>query len=247
MQRYDDNLYRGQVISSEEDREPFVNHSLLSTTLDKDIALIFLDSCTNSDELIRILFEIEINFNEQSIPFADISKLRIKFLKTGNIYELIKNINNLIDIYEKKIKLEDKYKQISSCFTYNNTLYVYQQTIQWCLNEKEIDLFYIADIYDRVASIFIYHRKDRNLALQYELLRHRCILELFTLEGICTTRSKQNRIKKIIESHLKVANVAEKFSDYDLVKEHLHTALIKQLELKEIGGQLRDFHKELDL
>jgi hypothetical protein len=73
-------MYRGQVISCEErhileDKEPFVNNSPFSTSLDKQVALIFLDSSEISDELVRVLFEIEIDLNEQSVPFGTVSEL----------------------------------------------------------------------------------------------------------------------------------------------------------------------------
>jgi tetratricopeptide (TPR) repeat protein len=459
-------VYRGQVISCEEshileDTEPFVNNSPFSTSLDKQVALIFLDSSAISDELVRVLFEIEIDLNEQSVPFGTISKLSsyrteeeilimsgalfqytdndiirdenghwivqlkltshdemkdirhfqcttlrstlkrcisdlinnfnlpsseniniifnelmsiypieakwisaiklyccsssikicrsinsyqlalpyydqayeiwmsylhdddlnssihiadilvrksvdgkdknksigylrrairfylrgIKEKKTGNIYELIENINSLIETYEKKIKLVNENEKVSDALTaikweklhiqlmkkypdasgdmtidfyltrigqiyelierYDNALCVYQQTLHWCIHEaKEVDLFYVADVYGRIASILTHHKKNRYLALRYELLRHQCILELFTLKRTETTRSKQNKMKKIIESHLRVADVAIELSDYDLAKEHLDTALTQQLELKQIKEQLRDSYNE---
>ncbi|CAF0849017.1 unnamed protein product [Didymodactylos carnosus] len=75
------NVYRGQLMSRNEIQQLkyngyILNNSFLSTTFERSLASVFLNSSAEpEDEFQNILFEIEIDIREKSRPYADISNL----------------------------------------------------------------------------------------------------------------------------------------------------------------------------
>ena len=76
--------YRGQVMSHEElsqldfkdgRTKTIVNTSLFSTSINRDVPLLFLSNATHTPELEYVIFEIDIDTRLQTRPFADISHL----------------------------------------------------------------------------------------------------------------------------------------------------------------------------
>ena len=78
-------VYRGQRMSQNEiqllknDNEPkftLANNSFFSTSCNREVAKMFLNPFIQpTDKLQNVLFEIEINLNEESVPYANISHL----------------------------------------------------------------------------------------------------------------------------------------------------------------------------
>jgi hypothetical protein len=55
--------------------DTIVTNSFLSTTIDRGISELYLATSGPDDELQNILFEIELNLAEKSLPYADISAI----------------------------------------------------------------------------------------------------------------------------------------------------------------------------
>ena len=76
-------VYRGQMMSMDEigeikevDSPGIIINSFTSTSLNRDLALFYLNqSARPEDQLQSILFEIELDTRDRSLPFGDISHL----------------------------------------------------------------------------------------------------------------------------------------------------------------------------
>ncbi|CAF1536898.1 unnamed protein product, partial [Adineta ricciae] len=114
-------VYRGQIMSRKEINELdsnfiIVNNSLLSTSSDREPALLFLPESDQIEDssYVRVLFELEINIQRQSRPYADIIHLsqfphesEILFM-TGTPFRIIEQNGVTYDENEKlwTVKLE---------------------------------------------------------------------------------------------------------------------------------------------
>jgi tetratricopeptide (TPR) repeat protein len=162
-------VYRGQVMSSEEretfeNREPFVVNSPFSTSLDREVASFFLESCEISDELNRVLFEIEVDPDFQSVPFGDISQVSsypaegeilfmagTHFQYTGDGVRCDKNGNWLV-----KLKLIDNFEikdnRYFDCTTQRSTL---KRCITELINNRNLPtLETVNTVFDELVSIY---------------------------------------------------------------------------------------------
>ncbi|CAF3624815.1 unnamed protein product [Rotaria sordida] len=98
-------VYRGQVISKDEldtlktSTGQFISmNSFLSTSLDRRLALSFLSSSTISDDLQRILFEIDLDPTLAGIkPFADITSSSF-FTNEQEVLIMLGSIFRLVNI-----------------------------------------------------------------------------------------------------------------------------------------------------
>ncbi|CAF0869022.1 unnamed protein product [Rotaria sp. Silwood1] len=98
-------VYRGQLMSIEEldllkdskDKLISVN-SLLSTTFNRELALMYLDSSNNDNMLQKVLFEIDADPCQDGIkPFVDLSKISI-FPEEEEILMMLGSVFRVIDI-----------------------------------------------------------------------------------------------------------------------------------------------------
>ena len=89
-------VYRGQAMSQEEiqslkndDNKKFTltNNSLFSTSSNREVAKIFLNPFVKStDEVQNVIFEIEINLNEECAPYADVSHLSYMYSESEVLF-----------------------------------------------------------------------------------------------------------------------------------------------------------------
>ncbi|CAF3746194.1 unnamed protein product [Rotaria sp. Silwood1] len=147
-------VYRGQIISNDELQtlkssiDQFISmNSFLSTSLDRRLALSFLNSSTLSDNLQRILFEIDLDPTLTGIkPFANITSNSFftdeqeVLIMLGSIFRLVKidyqdrvwivhmtlcsdKDNNLKPIYDYMKNEYDKSEGESSIFSFGILLF----------------------------------------------------------------------------------------------------------------------------
>ena len=112
-------VYRGQIMSINELNylKSSINNyismnSFFSTTRNRALALFFLGDLSLSDNIERVLFEIDID-SQKNKPFADISnhsafsnEQEILFM-AGSIFQVIDIVSNQNKIWIVKIKLSD--------------------------------------------------------------------------------------------------------------------------------------------
>jgi tetratricopeptide (TPR) repeat protein len=112
-------VYRGQIMSTNELNylKSSINNyismnSFFSTTRNRQLAIFFLGHCSLSDNLERILFEIDVD-SQRNKPFADISnhsafsnEQEILFM-AGSIFQLIEIFSDQNNICIVKMKLAD--------------------------------------------------------------------------------------------------------------------------------------------
>lgn len=166
-------VYRGQMMSPEEieqlknnNNTPwFTNNSFLSTTLNRDVALRFLNQSASitGSELQSVLFEIEVNTQMKSRPYGDISHLsqfedEKEFLFTfGNRFEKIFVFyNDLEYIYTVQLQLNyDYYMKEDGEFISNNQRKMFKKcvTLLEAVTE-EISMEYIHTIYEELIHLY---------------------------------------------------------------------------------------------
>ncbi|CAF0860445.1 unnamed protein product [Adineta steineri] len=111
LQRQQDQIpirvYRGQYISKQElqdlqeSKGKIISmNSFLSTSLDREVSCIFIES--ERDDLCRVLFEIRIDpcVSYDTKPFANIS-LQSQFIDEQEVLFMIATIFRLVDIYQE--------------------------------------------------------------------------------------------------------------------------------------------------
>ncbi|CAF1376748.1 unnamed protein product [Adineta ricciae] len=176
-------VYRGQVMPTYEFNHHIasnvMNNSLLSTSLNRKKALEFISLGTMKDDYIRALFEIEIDLNEITRPYALISHLseipyeeEVLFM-IGTDFRVQPDsleYNDEDKVWVKKLRLYNyhkindinKHDPSAAIKNYNDALKFWSEYV----TDSEMNCFRdIAKIYCNLGECYHTHKKDVKTAL----------------------------------------------------------------------------------
>ncbi|CAF1243350.1 unnamed protein product, partial [Rotaria sordida] len=205
-------VYRGQVMFKEEVETlkisigKFVSiNSFVSTSLDRELALFFLTDASPSNDLERVLFEIDADPQFViSKPFADISKFS-DFSNEEEILFMIGCIFRLIDIHQN-----------------NNKIWVIRMELR---SDDEHDL---KNLFEHMKKQYGGENNEVNLLLFGEVLRQMGKYDLAEKFFHRLSNELPSNDSSLSDLYYSLGLIMKDKSDYDSSLQWLH----KSLEIK---------------
>ncbi len=133
---------------------------------------------------------------------------------------------------------------------YGKAITAYQDTIEICLKDTELDLFQLISLHQSIATIYFKYLKNYPLAIEYQQKTHQYILKKYELEPMIHQRTEiQYNTRKQVYSYIQLADIYLESNNYSLARENLNAVInlygYAEQELEDDRKIISNIHEKL--